>query len=87
MVENSTSAELDFVEDMLMKYGNDDSILDVSELDGLLTAIVSGPNMIMPSQWLPDIWGAALIGVRLQTANIQELCVGWGANSQEILVS
>lgn len=58
-MEISTSADLDFVEDMLMKYGNDDSILDVSELDGFLTAIVSGPNMIMPSQWLPDMWGGA----------------------------
>jgi len=40
-----------------MKYGHDDSILNVSELDGFLTAIVSGPNSIPPSVWLPAIWG------------------------------
>jgi uncharacterized protein len=35
----------------------DEGILDVTELDGFLTAIVSVPVMIMPSQWWPMIWG------------------------------
>ena len=35
----------------------DEGVLDVCELDGLLTAIVSGPVTIMPSQWLPAVWG------------------------------
>ncbi len=30
--------------------------MNVSELDGFLTALVSGPNMVMPNQWLPAIW-------------------------------
>ncbi|HPF28128.1 MAG TPA: UPF0149 family protein [Steroidobacteraceae bacterium] len=38
--------------------GGDEGILDVTELDGLLTAIVSGPNVIVPSRWLPVVWGA-----------------------------
>lgn len=59
MTEYINESDIDFVGDMLMKYGNDDSILDVSELDGFLTAIVSGPNMILPSQWLPEVWGGA----------------------------
>lgn len=33
--------------------------LDVSELDGLLTAILSGPKEIEPAQWLLAIWGGA----------------------------
>lgn len=37
--------------------GKDEGILDISELDGLLTAIVSGPETIPPSQWLPAVWG------------------------------
>jgi uncharacterized protein len=53
----STETELDMLDQLLLEYGNDDSILDVSELDGFLTAIVSGPNPIMPSHWLPAIWG------------------------------
>jgi len=32
-------------------------ILNVSELDGLFTAVVSGPALIAPSQWLPVVWG------------------------------
>ena len=35
----------------------DEGILDISELDGFLTAIVSGPVTIVPSQWLPAVWG------------------------------
>jgi len=44
--------------DKIAAAGGDEGILDVSELDGFLTAIVSGPNSIMPSQWLPVVWGA-----------------------------
>ncbi|MDH5327353.1 MAG: UPF0149 family protein, partial [Gammaproteobacteria bacterium] len=29
----------------------------ISELDGMFTAIVSGPVPVMPSQWLPHVWG------------------------------
>lgn len=46
-----------FIDDMLEKYGQDDAVLDVSELDGFLTAVVSGPDMIPPSVWMPAIWG------------------------------
>jgi len=35
----------------------DEGITDVSELDGFLTAVVSGPVTIPPSQWLPAVWG------------------------------
>lgn len=35
----------------------DEGVIDVSELDGLLTAIVSGPMTTVPSQWLPAVWG------------------------------
>ena len=37
--------------------GKDEGVLDVSELDGLMTAVVSGPVMIQPSQWIPQVWG------------------------------
>lgn len=37
--------------------GRDEGLLNVSELDGLLTAVVSGPVMIPPSRWLPVLWG------------------------------
>lgn len=37
-----TDREIDWLEEVLLKYGNDDSVLCFSELDGFLTAIVSG---------------------------------------------
>lgn len=55
--EEFTDADYDFIAQTLMKYGSDDAILDLSELDGFLTAIVSGPDSIPPSIWLPAIWG------------------------------
>ncbi len=43
--------EDEYTEDM------EEGVLDISELDGFFTAIVSGPVMIPPSQWLPAVWG------------------------------
>jgi uncharacterized protein len=48
---------LDRVDEDADTTGLDEGVLDVSELDGLFTAIVSGPVTVMPSQWLPAVWG------------------------------
>ena len=40
-----------------MEYGNDDSMLSLSALDGFLTAVLSGPELVSPSQWWPVLWG------------------------------
>lgn len=55
-----------FLNDFLLKRIPDDAepemdvgIFELSGLDGFFTAIVSGPNMIPPSQWLPVLWGEA----------------------------
>jgi yecA family protein len=45
------------VENYLLRYGNDDSILDISELDGFFAALACAPITIMPSTWMPAIWG------------------------------
>ena len=60
-----TEQELDFLEDFLLSRApedeaeadNDPGILDISTLDGFLTAVVSGPNPIPPSIWFPAVWG------------------------------
>lgn len=44
-----TDREIDWLEEVLLKYGNDYCVLCFSELDGFLTAIVSGPNMTSPN--------------------------------------
>jgi len=33
-----------------------ESAMDLSTLEGFLTAIVIGPQIVMPSQWLPWVW-------------------------------
>lgn len=43
--------------DFLMSDTTGDNSMDVSMLDGFLTAIVSGPKMVPPNQWLPLVWG------------------------------
>ncbi|MGR9071868.1 MAG: UPF0149 family protein [Gammaproteobacteria bacterium] len=60
-----TDEELDFLDQFLLNRidedadveGKDEGVLDVSDLDGFFTAIVSGPVMIPPSKWLPAVWG------------------------------
>jgi len=47
----------DLIEGLLLDYGNEESILNVSELDGFFAAIISASNVIPPSQWMPAIWG------------------------------
>ena len=51
--------ELEWLDETLAKYATEGAILDVSELDGLLTAILSAPTDIEPAQWLLAIWGGA----------------------------
>lgn len=48
---------LDRIEENADAMDKDEGILDVSELDGLLTAVVSGPATVPPSLWMPQIWG------------------------------
>ncbi len=47
---------LDRIDDAAEMDGKDEGVLDVSELDGLMTALVSGPVVVPPSRWLPVVW-------------------------------
>ncbi len=55
--EPLTGEDFAFLESILIKYGTDESLKNASDLDGFFTAIVSGPEMVMSSEWLPEIWG------------------------------
>lgn len=48
---------LDRIDEDAVTDDYDEGVLNVSELDGFFTAIVSGPQMVLPSQWLPALWG------------------------------
>jgi uncharacterized protein len=45
------------IEYWLMRHGSDESLLDASEMDGYIAAIVCSPETIEPSRWMQQIWG------------------------------
>jgi uncharacterized protein len=51
-----SDAELDELNDFLTADGMPEEAMDIAMLDGYFTAIVIGPNTLMPHQWLPAIW-------------------------------
>ena len=51
------AADFASLEDTLLKYGDDHSVLNPSELDGYFTALVSGPAQVDIAEWFPAIWG------------------------------
>ncbi len=49
--------DLDALDDYLMSDHAPDDSMGLSDLDGFLTGIVVSPELILPSEWLPMIWG------------------------------
>ena len=49
--------DLDALDDYLMSDHSPGDCMGLSDLDGFLTGIVVGPELILPSEWLPVIWG------------------------------
>jgi uncharacterized protein len=50
-----TETDLDRLELYLDELGDDAMLL--SELDGYLAGVIVCPEMISPSEWLPQVWG------------------------------
>jgi len=44
------------LDEFLMSDHTPDDCMQLSDLDGFLTGIVVGPELIMPSEWMPTIW-------------------------------
>lgn len=53
-----TDAELDRL-DLFMCHQDDDDVMMLTELDGYLTGVLVCPDLILPSEWMPVIWGQA----------------------------
>lgn len=49
--------EIVWLDDVLMQYGTAHSVIDVAELDGLLSAVLSGPKVTDPATVLRAVWG------------------------------
>lgn len=47
---------LDVLGEFLLSDAVPDNSMGLSDLDGFLTGILVGPELIMPSEWLPHVW-------------------------------
>lgn len=56
MLEPLNDDELDELDRMLLEVDADEG-MTLDALDGFLHAIAIGPETVMPSQWLPKVWG------------------------------
>lgn len=54
---NSIAALSDYLNATLKQFGSENSVASAIQLDGVLTAVVSGPRAVMPHRWLGHIWG------------------------------
>jgi len=52
-----TDAELDELDTFLISEATPEECMDLAMMDGFLTALLIGPNTVLPSQWLPVLWG------------------------------
>jgi uncharacterized protein len=49
--------DLDALDEYLMSDHAPDDSMGLSDLDGFLTGVIVGPELIRPNEWLPVIWG------------------------------
>src|SRR3954452_17254859 len=49
--------DLEALDQFLMSDASPEDCMQLSDLDGFLTGIAIGPELVMPSEWLPAIWG------------------------------
>jgi uncharacterized protein len=55
-----TEAELDRLTSVLARFGDKHS-MNLEQLDGFLAALICGPDTVLPSEYLPVIWGDRLV--------------------------
>jgi uncharacterized protein len=55
-----SDAELDRLSGLLSRFGAKGA-MNLEELDGFFAALVAGPDDVLPSEYLPEIWGDAMV--------------------------
>jgi uncharacterized protein len=55
-----TDDELDELDQFLMSDATGEDAMDISMLDGFLTALAVGPGTLPPTQWMPQVWGGEM---------------------------
>ena len=51
-----TDREIEELNGFLLADDGLDNAMDVSTFDGFICAVLSGPNVIMPSEWMRWVW-------------------------------
>ena len=49
--------DLEALDQFLMSDASPEDCMQLSDLDGFLTGIAIGPELVKPSEWLPMVWG------------------------------
>ena len=57
MEDDNPPIDLEALDRYLDSDSSPDDCMGLSDLDGFLTGIIIGPELILPSEWLPVIWG------------------------------
>src|SRR5215210_7006939 len=52
-----SDADLDLLDAYLLSDQSPPECMLLSDLDGFLTGVAIGPEVMMPSEWLPHVWG------------------------------
>ena len=54
---SDTDAELDRLHDLLNAIPAERDGMTIAELDGYVAVLIVCPEMVLPSEWLPEVWG------------------------------
>lgn len=68
--------EYDELESFLLSLEYDEAVLNMSEFDGFVTAIISAPETIPPTEWLQLVWGGDRNSPALESPEDFERLVG-----------
>ena len=55
-----TDIELDKLTDVLKRFG-DKRAMNLEMMDGFFAALICGPEIVLPSEYLPEIWGGDVV--------------------------
>lgn len=55
-----SDAELDKLSDLLARFGAKGA-MNLEQLDGFFAALIAGPDDVLPSEYLPEIWGDGMV--------------------------
>ena len=70
-----TNEEFDKVGEVLKRFG-DKRAMNLETLDGFFAALICGPENVLPSEYLPEIWGGDMVNEPVLETNPIPGCPG-----------